>query len=375
MIPRSVTSKIIDVLQTSEPKVVLVFGPRRVGKTTLLRDVAQKLGGKQLFLNADFVDDAALLRPERAALARPADGLDALFIDEAQQVPQIGRVLKLLHDTYPGLRVTASGSASFDLREQTGEPLTGRQQVFDLFPLSLVETTPAITDIQTRIEHGMVFGSYPEVFLTPNPNDKAELLRNLAAEYLLKDILAVTGIDRTRVLELLRLLAFQIGSEVSYGELSRSAQLDIKTVIRYIDLLEHAFVVFRLGAFSRNLRKEIRKSRKVYFVDLGIRNALLNRFDPPALRDDVGGLWENYLVVERRKRNRYLRSPVESWFWRTYDQQEIDYIEQDGDALAAYEFKWTPRRPVRVPVAWRDAYPSATFHRIGCDDAKEFLAY
>ncbi|MFW5743844.1 MAG: ATP-binding protein [Spirochaetota bacterium] len=375
MIPRSLTGQIIDSLEVTEPKVVLLFGPRRVGKTTLLRDVARTIGGKQLFLNADFVDDAALLRPERATLDRVSRGFDALFIDEAQQVPEIGRVLKLLHDTYPRLRVVASGSASFDLRERTGEPLTGRQQVFDLFPLSLVESEPNVTTVQATMEHGMVFGSYPEVFLTPNPTDKAELLRNLAAEYLLKDILAVTGIDRTRVLELLRLLAFQIGSEVSYGELSRSARLDIKTVIRYIDLLEHAFVIFRLSAFSRNLRKEIRKSRKVYFVDLGIRNALLNRFDPPALRDDVGGLWENYLVVERRKRNRYLRSPAEGWFWRTYDQQEIDYVEQEGDTLAAYEFRWTSRGPVRAPVAWRDAYPEAAFHRIGRDDARHFLDY
>lgn len=375
MIPRTLTSRVIDALHAPEPKVVLVFGPRRVGKTTLLRDVAQTLGGRQLFLNADFVDDAALLRPERAALARLSGGLDALFIDEAQQVPEIGRVLKLLHDTYPRLRVVASGSASFDLRERTGEPLTGRQHVFDLFPLSLVETGVDVTAVGASIEHAMVFGSYPEVFLTPNPDDKSALLRSLAAEYLLKDILAVTGVDRTRVLELLRLLAFQIGSEVSYGELSRSSQLDIKTVTRYIDLLEHAFVVFRLGAFSRNLRKEIRKSRKIYFLDLGIRNALLNRFDPPGLRDDVGGLWENYLVVERRKRNSYLRSPVQSWFWRTYDRQEIDYVEQEGDTLAAYEFKWTARGPVRAPVAWREAYPTAQFHRIGRDEAERFLRY
>lgn len=375
MIPRSLTDRVIDALRVPEPKVVLVFGPRRVGKTTLLRDVAQTLGGRQLFLNADFVDDAALLRPERAALARLSGGLDALFIDEAQQVPEIGRVLKLLHDTYPRLRVVASGSASFDLRERTGEPLTGRQHVFDLFPLSLVETDPDVTAVGASIEHAMAFGSYPEVFLTPNPDDKAALLRSLAAEYLLKDILAVTGVDRTRVLELLRLLAFQIGCEVSYGELSRSSQLDIKTVTRYIDLLEHAFVVFRLSAFSRNLRKEIRKSRKIYFLDLGIRNALLNRFDPPALRDDVGGLWENYLVVERRKRNSYLRSSVQSWFWRTYDRQEIDYVEQDGDALAAYEFKWTARGSVRAPAAWRDAYPAAEFHRIGRDEAEHFLRY
>lgn len=178
-----------------------------------------------------------------------------------------------------------------------------------------------------------------------------------------------------RVLDLLRLLAYQIGSEVSYGELAQSAHLDIKTVIRYVDLLEYAFVVRRLGAFSRNLRKEISKSRKIYFLDLGIRNALIGRFHAPADRDDTGGLWENYLVVERLKRNRYLRLPVESWFWRTYDRQEIDYVEESSGALSAFEFKWNPRRAASAPTAWARAYPDASFHRVGPDDAAAFLRY
>jgi uncharacterized protein len=375
MVPRTISDQIVSALGHQYPKVVLVFGPRRVGKTTLLMEVARTLGGRQLILNADFVDDAALLKPERAALERLTTGVDLLLIDEAQQIPGIGGVLKVLHDTYPSLRVIASGSASFDLRVQTGEPLTGRQVVLDLFPLSLSEINPNVTTAKAAMEHGMVYGSYPEVYLAPNRDDKELLLRNLAAEYLLKDVLALTGIERTRVLELLRLLAYQIGSEVSYNELAQAARMDIKTVIRYMDLLEHAFVLVRLSAFSRNLRKEISKSRKIYFLDLGIRNALIGRFQAPSDRDDVGGLWENYLVMERLKRNSYLRLPVQGWFWRTYDRQEIDYVEEMRGRLSAFEFKWSARRSPRVPVAWAGAYPDASYLRIGPEEALDFLRY
>lgn len=375
MVPRTIGDQIVSALGHQHPKVVLVFGPRRVGKTTLLMEVARTLGGRQLILNADFVDDAALLKPERAALERLTAGVDLLLIDEAQQIPGIGRVLKVIHDTYPSLRVIASGSASFDLRVQTGEPLTGRQVVLDLFPLSLSEINPNVTTAKAAMEHGMVYGSYPEVYLAPNRDDKELLLRNLAAEYLLKDVLALTGIERTRVLELLRLLAYQIGSEVSYSELAQAARMDIKTVIRYIDLLEQAFVLVRLSAFSRNLRKEISKSRKIYFVDLGIRNALIGRFQAPSDRDDAGGLWENYLVMERLKRNSYLRLPVQGWFWRTYDRQEIDYVEETRGRLSAFEFKWSARRSPRVPVAWARAYPDASYLRIGPEEALDFLRY
>ena len=375
MIPRTITAQIVGALCREQPKVVLVFGSRRVGKTTLLMEVARTLGGRQLFLNADFVDDAALLKPERAALERLATGVDLLIVDEAQQVPGIGRVLKLLHDTYPALRVIASGSASFDLRMQTGEPLTGRQVVFDLFPLSLSEIEPNVATAKASMELAMVYGSYPEVYLAPNRGDKELLLRHLAAEYLLRDVLVLTGIERTRVLELLRLLAYQIGSEVSYGELAQAARMDIKTVVRYVDLLEHAFVLVRLSAFSKNLRKEISKSRKIYFVDLGIRNALIGRFGAPSDRDDVGGIWENYLVMERLKRNRYLRLPVQSWFWRTYDRQAIDYVEETQGGLSAYEFKWHARRSPRVPAAWAGAYPEASYIPVGPEEALDFLRY
>ena len=325
-------------------------------------------------LNADFLDDRSLLTPERAALERIGSHLDYLFIDEAQNLPQAGLVLKLFHDHFPKLRVVATGSAAFDLRRQTGEPLTGRQVALELLPVSIIERSPSISQFNTCLEHGMVFGGYPEVVTTDDPNDKQTLLRQLASDYLLKDIFAQVDINRDRLLNLLRLLAFQIGSEASLNEISRSLKMDVKTVDRYICLLEDAFVVFRLGGFSRNLRKEISKSRKVYFVDLGIRNALVNAFNPLNLRNDVGQLWENLLLIERRKRWIYQGVPYNSWFWRTYDQQEIDYIEEQDNQLSAFEFKWNPEKKTKMPKLFSNTYPNADMEVITPLNAQQFLA-
>lgn len=374
MIPRLIKKRIQVALSGESPrKVVCVFGPRQAGKTTLLREIYGQLEGRREFLNGDFLDDRAQLRPERSSLGRLAGHLDFLFIDEAQNVPEIGQVLKLLHDTYPLLRVVASGSAAFDLRHKTGEPLTGRQVVLDLFPVSLAELKPKATRLREQVEHGLIYGGYPEILQLPAPEQKAQALRQLAADYLLKDIFAQVDASRDRLVDLLRLVAFQIGSEVSLAELATAARMDIKTVDRYLGFLEEAFVIFRLGGFSRNLRKEVSKSRKIYFIDLGIRNALLNAFNPPALRDDMGRLWENYLVSERRKRLAYEGVAHGAWFWRTYDQQEIDYLEEQGDALMAFEFKWNPRKAARIPSAFTRAYPEATTRVITPDNIGEFL--
>lgn len=358
----------------SARKVVCLFGPRQVGKTTLLRAAFEGLPGEREFLNGDFAADRALLVPERAALQRLAGHLDYLFIDEAQNVPEAGRVLKLLHDTFPKLRVVASGSASFDLRRQTGEPLTGRQTVFEMFPVSLSELRPGATTLGTWLEHGMVFGNYPEVITTEAPGEKQRLLRQLVADYLLKDIFALVDVNRDRLRDLLQLLAFQIGSEVSLTELATAVRIDVKTVDRYLGLLEDAYVIQRLGGFSRNLRKEVAKSRKVFFLDLGVRNALINAFNPLQLRDDHGRLWENYLVIERRKRLSYAGEIFSAWFWRTYDKQEIDYVEErGGGALAAFEFKWNPARKVRLPKLWLDTYPHGETGVISPENVREFL--
>jgi predicted AAA+ superfamily ATPase len=377
VIQRSLENELLKALTPDAPrKVVCLFGARQVGKTTLLREVHEALPGTREFLNGDFADDRALLVPEQAALQRLAGHLDYLFIDEAQNVPEIGRVLKLLHDEFPRLRVAASGSAAFDLRQKTGEPLTGRQVVLELFPVSLAELEPRATTVRGWMEHGMIYGGYPEVVLAESPERKRALLRQLAADYLLKDLFVQVEVNRDRLHDLLRLVAFQVGSEVSLHELATATHMDVKTVDRYLGLLEGAFVIFRLGGFSRNLRKEVANSRKIYFTDPGIRNALLDAFQPPPLRADLGALWENYLISERRKRLAYAGTGARHWFWRTYDQQEIDLIEEsaDGTRLSAFEFKWNPANKRRVPRLFLETYSHAESAVITPETAQDFLA-
>jgi len=376
MIERFVKKRLLSALAPGAPrKVICLFGLRQVGKTTLLREVFAGMRGAGEFLNGDFADDQAMLRPERAALQRLAGHLDHLFVDEAQNVPEIGRVLKLLHDEYPRLRLVASGSASFDLRRKTGEPLTGRQVVLQLHPVSLGELEPRATTLRGHLEHGMIYGGYPEVVTCAAPAEKRERLRQLAADALLKDLFAQVDLNRDRLLDLLRLLAFQIGQEVSLHELASATRMDVKTVDRYLGLLEDAFVILRLGGFSRNLRKEVAKSRKIYFADPGIRNALIDAFKPPALRDDLGALWENYLVVERRKRLDNGNLSASHWFWRTYDRQEIDLIEEtsDGALLSAFEFKWNPAAKARLPKLFLETYPHAKTAAVTPETVGEFL--
>jgi len=374
MITRIIENKFRSSLTPdSVRKVICLFGPRQTGKTTLMQSVYKELEGRKDFLNGDFADDRALLVPERAALHRLAAHLDILFVDEAQNVPEIGRVLKLLHDTYPDLRIATSGSASFDLRRKTGEPLTGRQIVMELYPLSFSERAPAPSAQSVCLEESMIYGGYPEIVITPDPDEKAQSLKRLVADHLLKDIFASVDVNKDRLDDLLRLLAFQIGSEVSLNELAGSVRLDVKTVDRYLGLLEDAYILIRLGGFSRNLRKEVSKSRKIYFIDLGIRNALLQAFQPPTLRDDWGKLWENYLVIERHKRNTYMNRSPGRWFWRTYDQQEIDYIEEYGGKLLAAEFKWNPKRNLKFPKAWTDHYPEAENRLVTPANVRDFI--
>jgi hypothetical protein len=374
MIERILEKNLIHDLTPPAPrKVLCIFGPRQTGKTTLMRKVYDQLAGSLEYLNGDFADDRSMLVPERAALERLTGHLDYLFIDEAQNVPDVGRVIKLLHDAFPRLRVVASGSASFDLRRKTGEPLTGRQIVHMLLPVSLPELRPQATTLRGWLEHGLIYGGYPEVVTTKSPENKRLLLRQFAADYLLKDIFAQVDVNRDRLHDLLRLLALQIGSEVSLNELANTLRIDVKTVDRYLGLLEDAYVIHRLGGFSRNLRKEVGKSRKIYFLDLGMRNALLNAFNPPALRDDIGRLWENYLIIERWKRNLYASTACNTWFWRTYDQQEIDYIEEAGDRLAAFEFKWNDKRRGKIPRIFQTTYPHAETALITPANVLDFL--
>jgi predicted AAA+ superfamily ATPase len=361
-------------------KVVVLLGARQVGKTTLMGRVFGQLSGRKEFLNGDYADDRALLVPERAALHRLAGHLKWLFIDEAQNISEAGRVLKLLHDEFPGLRVAASGSSSFDLRRRTGEPLTGRQTVLEMFPISFAERKPTLAGLPVVVEEGMVFGGYPEVVTARSPQEKEEYLRQLVADYLLKDIFAQVEVNRAKLHDLLRMVALQVGAEVSLNELAGGLRMDVKTVDRYLGLLEDAFVIVRLRGYSRNLRKEVVKSRKIYFLDNGVRNAVLNAFEPLLLRGDAGMLWENWLISERMKRNAYADDAgavANPYFWRTYDRQEIDYIEESREGLAAFEFKWNPAkgRKARPPKAWIRAYPESRFQAVTPENMMDFLEH
>ncbi len=371
-IDRALEPTLIQALLGERRKVVVLYGPRQAGKTTLLERIRASVPGRVQSLNGDYSDDQQLLRPERAALERLVSGIDVLLVDEAQNVPEIGRTLKLLHDEHPKVRVLATGSSSLDLARHSGEPLTGRQRVFVLHPIAYGEQEPTATRSPAIIDHGLLYGSYPEVLTLSRIEDKVDLLRQLVADYLLKDVLAQVNLPRARLLDLLRLLALQLGSEVSLSELAQGAGLDSKTVGRYLDLLEAAFVIVQLRGFSRNLRKEIAKARKVYFVDLGIRNAVIQSFQPVRLRADAGALWQNWLLVERIKANAIAGIDARHHFWRTHDQQEIDLIEERADGLFAFEFKLGARR-ARIPKLWEKTYPESVAAVISPDDVDSFL--
>ncbi|MCB1047449.1 MAG: ATP-binding protein [Calditrichaeota bacterium] len=358
-------------------KVLLLMGARRTGKTTLSRHLQASWPGSSLSLNGDdlSVQQALASRSEKNLQALVGDAT-LLVLDEAQTVPDVGAILKLLVDTQPNLAVLATGSSSFDLGRRTGEPLTGRSQRLTLYPLAQCELAPMESSIQTSNLLGtrLVYGGYPEIVTAPSEQQQRELLLELVNAYLFKDILQYDGLRRAdKLARLLQLLAMQIGRQVSLEELGRQLGLGRNTVERYLDLLEQCFVVMRLGGFSRNLRKEISKTSRWYFVDNGVRNALIRNFNPPPLRDDVGALWENYLMLERMKRLEYERRFANRWFWRTHDRQEIDLVEEEGGQLSGWEFKWGKPGHERAPRAWQDAYPGAGYRVIHPQDYLEFI--
>jgi predicted AAA+ superfamily ATPase len=330
-----------------------------------------------LLVSGEDIDVRAYLESQSLARLRAFVGRRrTLIVDEAQHVRQIGLNLKLLADHVEGLRIIATGSSSFDLAQQTGEPLTGRKRTLLLLPLAQLELGAIETAHETRanLEPRLIHGSYPEVVLSESNDDREVYLRELISSYLFKDILQLEGVRHAdKLLRLLQALAFQIGREVSLAELGTRLAMSRNTVERYLDLLEKAYVIYGRLGFSRNLRKEIAKSRRYYFYDNGIRNGLINNFNPLTLRDDTGALWENYVVVERLKRNLYTGRRVESYFWRTYDRQEIDLIEERGGRLDAAEMKWSPKPGRRAPRAWREAYPDSSFRVVDRENYLEFV--
>ena len=359
-------------------KVAVVYGPRRVGKTTLVRRYAEQHDRDALVVTGEDIAVREYLESQSVAKLRAFVGSRrTLIVDEAQYVRQIGLNLKLLADHVEGLRTIATGSSSFDIAQKTGEPLTGRKTTLLLLPLAQLELQEVEPAHETRahLEMRLIYGSYPEVVLMASNEDREIYIKELVASYLFKDILQLEGVRHTDKLHrLLQLVAFQIGHEVSVSELGTQLGMNKNSVERYLDLLEKAYVIYSRRGFSRNLRKEITKSRRWYFYDNGIRNALIDNFNALSLRNDAGALWENYILVERLKRNLYTGHLASSYFWRTYDRQEIDLVEEWGGRLTAAEMKWSPRHGNRAPGGWRQAYPDSSFRVVHREDYLDFIA-
>ncbi len=364
--------------QIKPGRVLILLGARRVGKTHLLKQIASKLPEAQtLFLNGEdqrTIDRMAERSVENFKLL--LGSAKFLFIDEAQNITDIGGKLKLLVDEMPDVHVIVTGSSMFELNNKLGQPLVGRSHVIQLFPLAQIEYQTQENTVETfsKLEQRLIFGSYPELLNFSDNEEKIDYLEGIVSSYLLKDILAYEGIKKAdKIIDLLRLIAFQIGNEVSLDELAINLKgISRNTIESYLDLLSKVFIIYPVKGFSRNLRKEISKSNRWYFYDNGIRNALIRNYNPLNLRNDQGQLWENYLMAERMKVNAYLKRRVNTYFWRTYDQQEIDLIEESGIDLSAFEFKWKMNK-VKIPAAWKNNYPSATFEVIHNENYLNFV--
>lgn len=373
MIHRILEEQITSLLGNG--KAIIIMGARQVGKSTLLETIFRHRENI-LWMTGDDLDIQELFCQITSTRLKVLLGNSkTLIIDEAQRIPEIGLRLKLITDQIKDVQVVATGSSSFELASKVNESLAGRKREFRMFPISfgeMVSHTNLLEELRL-IPHRMVFGYYPEV--VSNPGHESVILKELSDSFLYKDILSLENINKPeKIVRLLKALAFQIGSQVSYNEVGQLVGLDSKTVERYIDILEKSFIIFRLGTFSRNLRNELKSSRKIYFWDLGIRNLLIGNLSHVENRTDVGALWENFVIAERLKRNIYRGSIAQYWFWRTLQQKEIDYLEEEDGQLHAYEFKWNDKKAnVRVPESFAKTYPNASFQVITPKNADEFL--
>lgn len=358
-------------------KVLILYGPRRAGKTTLLKQFLKKTKMKYKVVSGDNIRIQQLLSSGNfEQILDFAEGYDLIAIDEAQQIRNIGNGLKILVDNLPEMQIIATGSFSFELAQQVGEPLTGRKKTLILFPFSQNELLNQNNkfELKEALEQYLIYGSYPEVVKTKSIQEKKEILTELVESYLLKDILTLERIKGTKqLLYLLKLLAFQVGSEVSIHELATQVKLDTKTVERYLDLLEKSFVIYSVGGFSRNLRKEITAKSKYYFYDNGVRNGIILNYNIFDLRDDIGKLFENFIVTERIKRNHYNREFVNYYFWRTYDKQKIDLIEERDGKIFSYEIKFDPIKKIKPPKVFTETYPESTLKLISKDNYLDFV--
>jgi predicted AAA+ superfamily ATPase len=359
-------------------KVLILLGARRVGKTELIKNYLENIpSSTYLQLNGEDINDANLLK-ERSVVnyKRLLTNIELLVIDEAQTIPEIGLILKLIVDSIEGIRIIATGSSIFDLNNILGEPLVGRKNTLYLYPLAQLEFSTQENYKQTleNLEERLLFGSYPELMQYTEWEEKKEYLYEIINSYLLKDILVFEGIKHAdKIYNLLRLIAFQIGKEVSIQELANQLKLSKNTIATYLDLLSKVFIIFKIEGFSRNLRKEIVKSSRWYFYDNGIRNGIINNFNRLELRTDVGHLWENYLAVERIKKQEYQKLNTKNYFWRTYDQQELDWLEEKANMLSGFEFTWNENKKSKIPAAFAKAYPEASFEVINKANYLDFI--
>ena len=357
-------------------KVVVIYGARRTGKTTLLKEFLKDESKEHLLVSGEDITVHSYLSSQSVEKLTAFVGkAKLLIVDEAQKIPNIGVNLKLIVDHLSGIRIVVTGSSSFDLARHTGEPLTGRKYTLKLFPLAQMEIgqIEKVHQTQANLENRLIYGSYPEVVLMQDNQGREKYLKEIVSSYLYKDILELDGIRHSgKIIRLLQLLAFQIGKEVSLSELGTSLSMSKNTVERYLDLLEKAFVLQRLTGFNRNLRNEITKNNRYYFLDNGVRNALINNFNLLQQRNDCGELWENYLIMERFKKQEYLDAQANNYFWRTYTKQEIDFVEERKGRLFGYEMKWGKAKP-KPPKLWQSAYPDSSFELINRENYLKFI--
>ena len=357
-------------------KVIIIYGARQVGKTTLVKEIQKKYRDQSLYLNCDEPDIKNALADKTSTQLKAYFGNSRLvIIDEAQRVKNIGLTLKLVFDTFPYIQIIATGSSSFDLANKVVEPLTGRKREFFLPPISVAESVGQSSPIEFKrmLENRMIFGMYPGVIFGDSREEKKNI-EEIARSYLYKDILEIDTIRNPEGIEkLLKALALQIGNEVSYNELASTVGINKRTVEKYIQILEQAFIIFRLKPYYKNARNELTRLRKIYFYDLGVRNALINNFNAFDSRNDIGAVWENFLISERMKTNNLAGATVCSYFWRTTDGREIDYLEENGDILSAYEIKWS-EDDFSAPKAFSDNYPEAAYAVVNRENYLDFIA-
>lgn len=375
-IPRQLYQKLLTHMQSSQKGIVL-YGPRQIGKTTLVTELLRTLSKKTLTVSGDERTASwdALTSLDPIKINHLLSDNEIIFVDEAQRIPEVGLALKIIRDTHPSVRVIVTGSSSLDLASKVSEPLTGRVYTWRLFPISQGELRLLHSPIEldSFLEERLIFGSYPEIFSLPGADQKEKYLGDILDSYLYRDLLEFGDVRNSlKIRDLLKLLAFQIGSQVSTNELATSLELGRGTVERYIDLLEKSFVIFRLPGFSRNLRKEVTRMHKIFFVDTGVRNALIGNFNMLSNRNDAGQLWENFLAIERRKRMEYAGKICSHTFWRLSSGAELDLVEDADGVLAGFEFKFSKKTP-RPPASWKATYPSSTYAVVNRDTWQNFV--